>query len=138
MVSIQYIKNGEREINLNTRIDIKHFLNSEKAKHKNILIKFSAVWCGPCKHMNNNIYDSIQNIMNNTETNYISKKSIDIIKKKKEIIIIDVDVDKYSDISSYFKIRSLPTIITFYNGERNNVMTGSQYNDFVELLCNLE
>lgn len=137
---IKYFKNGSENNNeyFTTRQDLKTFLASNDCKHKNIILKFSAGWCGPCKKLNKNIYDCIQNITNKTTTNEITKIIMDKVHSRKEIIIIDVDVDVYDNVASYLKISSLPTIMSFYNGERMNVLSSSSYSDLVTFLCNLE
>lgn len=42
-----------------------------------------------------------------------------------EKLLILVNVDKTPDISSYFKITSLPTLISYKDGERHNILMNS-------------
>jgi thioredoxin-like negative regulator of GroEL len=80
----------------------------KKYEDYKVFVKFSAKWCGPCKKIENNVYK------------YFSK-----VKGKKLLIL--VDIDKQTDIGSYFKINRLPTIITFKEGNRDHIISGSSH-----------
>lgn len=72
-----------------------------------IVVKFYANWCVPCK-----------NISSLVETRFQQ------IKNKKLMILVNVDEEK--DVASFMKVRSLPTLISYKNGERDNVcMSGN-------------
>ncbi len=64
-------------------------------KNKLLLLYFGAVWCGPCKALKKNLKD--ENLMSNYN--------------KMVSIYIDVDNEKFSDLSQTYKISSLPTQI---------------------------
>lgn len=66
--------------------------------NKPTLVDFYATWCGPCQSLSP-ILESIK---------YDFKEKIKILK---------IDVDKNIDASNKFKIRSVPTLILFKNGE---------------------
>mgnify|MGYP005840903599 CR=1 FL=1 len=119
--SIKYT-NAEK-MELNDRQDIKKFIQNNNSIH--ILLKFSASWCGPCKILND--------IINKLIDNYSSIKE----KPTEDILIIDINVDKQEDISRYFKIRQLPTILTFFNTERNHCVQGCNETDIYKLIKKL-
>ena len=79
---------------LTDRNEFKQFLLT----NKNFVIKFTATWCGPCK---------------------TAKPIIDAYfnQSKQYLDMVIVDVDKGPDLSSYFKIKSVPTMYSFINGE---------------------
>jgi thioredoxin 1 len=75
------------------------------AKFKNIinckrpvLVDFYADWCGPCKQM--------PPILKQVKS-----------ELKENIKIIKVDVDRNPNIASKYKIRSIPTLMLFKDGE---------------------
>ena len=62
------------------------------------LVDFHATWCGPCQAM---------------------MPTIDKLKAKKggKLRILKIDVDKNQEVAAKFKVRSVPTLILFKNGE---------------------
>tara|TARA_R110002072_G_scaffold232309_2_gene389711 strand:+ start:10853 stop:11149 length:297 start_codon:yes stop_codon:yes gene_type:complete len=62
------------------------------------LVDFFATWCGPCKTMIP-ILDEVKNKMGD------------------QVRIIKIDVDKTPQVSSAYKIRSVPTFILFKDGK---------------------
>jgi len=65
---------------------------------KPVLVDFYATWCGPCKQLSP--------IVNSLKRDYEGK-----------VQIIKVDVDKKKSISNKYKVKSLPTLAIFQNGE---------------------
>ena len=67
------------------------------------LVDFNAIWCGPCQMLNT---------------------ILDELSEEMECKIVKVDTDEYSELPSKFKIRSLPTIIIFKDGQQADSITG--------------
>lgn len=67
-----------------------------------VLVDFYADWCGPCKMLSTVLED-------------INDKDIKIIK---------VNVDEYSDLASRFRIMSIPYIIIFKGGKEISSSVG--------------
>jgi thioredoxin 1 len=63
-----------------------------------VLVDFYAGWCGPCKNL---------------------APTMDLIAEeyKDVILVTKVDVDVNSDISSEYRVRNIPAILIFKNGE---------------------
>jgi len=63
-----------------------------------VIVDFYAEWCGPCKNL---------------------APTMDLIAEeyKDVIIVTKVDVDVNSDISSEYRVRNIPAILIFKNGE---------------------
>ncbi len=69
------------------------------------LVKFGATWCAPCK---------------------VVAKSIDKIKTEfSEVKFQEIDVDDNPTLAKDYKIRSVPTVILFKNGEEITRLIGS-------------
>jgi thioredoxin 1 len=63
-----------------------------------VIVDFYAEWCGPCKNL---------------------APTMDLLAEdyKDLILVIKVDVDANSDISSEYRVRNIPAILIFKNGE---------------------
>lgn len=61
-----------------------------------VFIKFTAEWCGPCK--------------------LIHPTFAKLAEKYSKHIFAECDIDKFPDIASDYKIKTIPTIIVFQNG----------------------
>ncbi len=92
----------------------------QKYKNHKIVIKAYAEWCKPCKL----IEDYVFKIFNNLN---ISNK-----------ILILLNVDLQQDVSSYLKIRALPTIMTYIDGMREDVLEGIDKNYLEKMIMKLE
>lgn len=69
------------------------------------LVKFSATWCAPCKKVSSTIER--------------------IEPEFSKIKFLEVDVDDNPDLAKDYKIRSLPTVIVFNNGDELTRIIGS-------------
>jgi thioredoxin 1 len=63
------------------------------------LVDFYATWCGPCKTLHPTL-DELKNYFGN------------------KIRILKIDVDKNQSLAEQMKIRGVPTLILFKNGEK--------------------
>ena len=73
-----------------------------------VLVDFFATWCGPCKMLGN---------------------VLEKFSKNNDIDIIKVDVDEASNLSSEYKIYSVPTLILFENGSEIKRISGFMTED---------
>ena len=64
-----------------------------------IVLDFTATWCGPCKR----IYPLLEKLSN----------------EYPNVAFYKIDIDKLSDIASYFQIQSVPSFKFLYN---NNIV----------------
>lgn len=84
-----------------------------KLQHKVVIVKAEATWCGPCKRIKTEVYDlfdALQKKVNNAQ-------------------LVIVDTDHGRDLASYLKIKSIPTLISFINGNLVDVHMGSDKNE---------
>ena len=63
-----------------------------------VLVDFYATWCQPCKMMHP-ILTQVKDVLGST------------------IRIIKVDVDKYGETASQYRVQSVPTLMLFRRGE---------------------
>lgn len=88
-------------------------LELSKQNNKPILIDFSAVWCANC-------YELKEKVFVNEEL----KKFID-----DNLIFIEVDVDKYKNISDEYNVKWLPWIIVI-DSDKNILYTKNSFSSF--------
>lgn len=81
-------------MNNKKKVKFKDIVNSKKP----VLVDFYATWCGPCQALSPIIGEV--------------KKELGTKMK-----VIKIDVDKKKSISNKYKIRTLPTLAIFQNGE---------------------
>ena len=74
--------------------------------HRVVLVDFWATWCGPCKSMAPDLEE-------------IARES------PEDVLIAKVDVDKEAELVERFGIQSMPTIITFHQGEHHSTYVGA-------------
>jgi thiol-disulfide isomerase/thioredoxin len=133
-MKITYVKNNPKaEYYFEERNSIKQFLKSENMKNKNIILKFSASWCGPCNYSRLELEKTLNDLKYSNNNASIKNQLVG----KMETLILDIDIDKYENIASYFKIRSLPTVVTYFNGDVELVRNSLSYNEWISLFKEL-
>jgi len=80
-------------------------LNSVFVNNKYVIIKCSAVWCGPCK--------------------MIAPYFESLAKKYSNICFVSVDVDESEDIATYLNVQSMPTFYSVANGNYVSKFSGA-------------
>ncbi len=68
----------------------------EEIKEGKILVDFYADWCGPCKMLG---------------------MVLEELAREKDIKILKVNVDRHEELSSRFRIMSIPYIVLFKDGK---------------------
>ncbi len=85
----------------------------ELVKEGKHLVDFYAEWCGPCKMMSP--------VLENLED------KIDIIK---------VDIDKFENLTLKYRIMSVPTLIFFVDGKKEEELIGFRTEEDLEEIIN--
>ena len=83
-------------------IDESNFIN--EVKDGLVLVDFYAEWCGPCK-----MFSPLLEEINNEEGN---------------IKIVKINVDNSKFLTSYFNIKSIPTLVLLKDGQFIHRLTG--------------
>jgi thioredoxin 1 len=87
-------------------------LKNHVKKHDVVIVKFKAEWCGPCKK----VAPHIKSLM----------------EQFKDINYVEVDVDNGNNIASYLRIRTIPTIISYVNGDIHEILSSSKPSDITQ------
>jgi thioredoxin len=97
-----------------TNINYEKFLNE---KDVTIFVKFSAVWCGPCKLVDPHFTE-------------LSKDYI-------ECIFYKVDVDDSDEVANTYDVVKLPTIVAIRNGEEIGRISGSNLKNITKFIADI-
>ena len=90
----------------------------EKVKGEEVtLVDFYADWCGPCQ--------AIQPVLEELSEAFNGKATI-----------AKVNIDEQRELAGIFKIRSIPTMILFKNGEPADLIVGLQPKSEIEKRIN--
>lgn len=74
---------------------------------KPVLVDFFATWCGPCKALAPTLDDVATELNGRAE-------------------VYKVDVDQSPDIARNYRVMSVPTLMSFENGQVKKQMVGAQ------------
>ena len=100
-----------------TKIKNENELNAFTQENQNVILQFSAKWCGPCKMVAIHIEDT-------------QEKVKDVVK------IAKVDIEEAPELAEKFGIRNIPNFIYIKNGtvvnNKTGVMTQKQMIDSVQ------
>ncbi len=96
------------------KLDSSNF--DEKIKNKNVIVDFYAVWCPPCKILNQNL------------------KDFDELKTQQDVTIFKVDVDEQMALARKYKITKLPSVVFIKNGKVKDLQFGVLSADELETL----
>ena len=84
-----------------------------------VVAKFGATWCSPCKTMEP-IIESVANQLGN------------------KVKMMSIDVEDEPDLATKYKIRNVPTILYFKNGELKDKSVGAMAeSDLINRINNL-
>ena len=85
------------------------------ASKEDVLVNFSAPWCGPCKSMAPTL-------------EAFATEHAETLK------VVKVDIDEDFDLAAQFNVRGVPTLILFHNGKPVNSVSGAQSKSQLEKL----
>ncbi|WP_341760110.1 thioredoxin [Candidatus Endowatersipora endosymbiont of Watersipora subatra] len=71
-----------------------------------VLVDFGAEWCGPCKRIAKTL----------EEISY---------ERSRDIKVVKVNIDKNPDLASQYRVRSIPTLFIFKDGQPVSIRVGA-------------
>ena len=83
-----------------------------KAEDKMVFIDFYTDWCGPCK--------------------MLAPVLEDVQEEMKNVKIVKVDIDENPNVASEYKVKNIPTIKVFKNGEEVDTLMGFMPKDVLK------
>lgn len=92
-------------VTIKTRTDFKKYI---KNTNGNLVFYVGATWCGPCK---------------NAKT-FVKRELTDYVGE-----FIHLDYDESSDVASYMRIQSIPTLLGYKNKEHHATCVSSNEHD---------
>ena len=99
---------GGEIVELTTRNELKEYIK----KNGTVVAKVSATWCGPCQKIKGLVNACFEEI-------------------SKDIKMVLVDKDKASDICNYLKVRSVPYLVNFIEGDQYDICTSSRHEEVI-------
>lgn len=97
---------GGKVVQLKNRSELKSFLKNNKV----VIVKVSAVWCGPCKKIGPQVNQLFSQLNNN-------------------VSMVLVDADEGSDICNYLKVKTIPHLVNYVDNMPYDVLTSSKSED---------
>jgi thioredoxin 1 len=92
--------------NLITKKELDIIIENSKIENKIIILKFEAPWCKPCQILNL-VIEKISNENNN-------------------ISVIKINIDDNAEITTLYKIRSIPSVYIYKGGIEVNKFNGTK------------
>jgi thioredoxin 1 len=87
-------------------------------KHRFVVLKFSAPWCGPCR--------------------VIAPKIVKLSEQYPNVKFFEVNADEASELISQFNIAALPTIMVFREDKVTATIQGAKMNDIEKAIKDVE
>lgn len=90
---------------------------------------FSAVWCGPCKKLQQDLY---------TKLNLVAGKEEDLSNLENLVVVVKVDIDVFGDLAELYEVKGIPHVVFLKNGElQTDVIVGCQTDRIVKKVAEL-
>ena len=87
-------------------VDVSNFEQEVKQSKVPCLVKFTAEWCPPCKMMQPILEEVAQELEGQAK-------------------IVSIDIDDNPELSSAYKVKSIPTMLLFKDGQLVKTQIGS-------------
>jgi thioredoxin-like negative regulator of GroEL len=94
-------------------MNVKEYRNIIDTKKK-VFVFFTGKFCKPCK----TLYPKYDEFVD---------------KNLKDVKLLKIDVDKSEELSDWLKIKSLPTILVYLNGECVDILESADLDKFKEM-----
>jgi len=106
------------QLSLNTRHSFETFIHTYSSSYPKIIFFITASWCNPCKLAKPIVYD--------------------YAAKYRDILLIELDFDASRETVHYLKVKSVPSLVSFYLGNKDNVCFGCSDNQIKSIFQTLQ
>lgn len=79
-------------------------------KHRVIVVKVEASWCGPCQRMKPLFAENVNNL-------------------PIEVAVVIIDLDQSPELKRYFRIKAVPLLLNIVSGEVQDVTNSGNFQD---------
>ena len=113
-VNNEIIENTNASVSI-IEVNDQNFEEEVLKSDKKVLIDFYATWCGPCKTLKPRLKE--------------------VANENPEIKIVEIDVDKCTELAEKYGIQAMPTLVVIENGEEINRSVGLISKEGILKLC---
>jgi len=102
------------------------------------VVDFYTKWCGPCKALAPALEQKVRNDSKLFPHVCLDSGSVDVKDVENKVVFVKVNVEVHEDLSSIFKINSIPYIVFFSNGElQHDVVMGNDSDKIINIVKKL-
>ncbi len=105
--------------NLRNEEELTQLVNS----HACCIVDFYGTWCGPCKNLINSLNEIVP-----------TRPKIVNLMNSGQVRIIKVDIDRFDELASKFKVNSVPTVYVYFNRKLHGPLDGNLPQTIVNLI----
>jgi thioredoxin 1 len=79
-------------------------------KHKIIVVKIEATWCGPCQRMKPLFAENVNKLPNS-------------------VAVVIIDLDQSPELKRYFRVQAVPLLLNIVDGEVKDITNSGNFED---------
>lgn len=99
---------------LKNRNEFKDYIKSNKF----VIVKCTADWCGPCKRI----------------SPYFNSLFEKLLSLNRDVKLVIADADEGKDLCTYLRVRTIPTFMSYINGDLIDIYSNSSQDAVLEFM----